>query len=90
MTVHEPGTREWHDQLKEDIIDPKREIIDPHHHLWRGNREGRWSNYMLESLWTDTSSGHNVKKTVFVECLANYRTDGPEHLKPMSRQRHQF
>ncbi|SVE38324.1 uncharacterized protein METZ01_LOCUS491178, partial [marine metagenome] len=24
-----------------------------------------------------------VKKTVFVECLSSYRTDGPEHLKPI-------
>ncbi len=83
MTYHDPGSREWLDQVKEEIIDPKREIIDPHHHLWRGSREGRWFNYMLESLWTDTGSGHNVKKTVFVECRSSYRTEGPEHLKPI-------
>ena len=62
MTDHDPGSREWLDQVKEEIIDPEREIVDPHHHLWRGGRGGRWFDYMLEGLWTDTGSGHNVKK----------------------------
>jgi len=83
MTDHDLSKREWLDQLKEEIIDPKREIIDPHHHLWQGKRDGRTSNYMLESLWADTGSGHNVIKTVFVECLSNYRVDGPKYLKPI-------
>jgi predicted TIM-barrel fold metal-dependent hydrolase len=72
-----PGTNEWLDQVTEDIINPDQRIIDPHHHLWR--REGR--DYLLENLWDDTESGHNVTKTVFVECGAEYRTDGPEHLR---------
>jgi predicted TIM-barrel fold metal-dependent hydrolase len=38
---------------------------------------------MLEDLWTDTGSGHNVRKTVFVQCRSSYRTGGPEHLKPV-------
>ena len=78
MANHSPGSREWLDQVQEDIIDPEREIVDPHHHLWRG---GRWFDYMLEDLWADTGSGHNVKKTVFVQCRSSYRTEGPEHLK---------
>ena len=80
MTDHDPGSREWLDQVKEEIIDPEREIVDPHHHLWRKNR---WFEYLLEDLWTDTGSGHNVKKTVFVECRSSYRTDEPEHLQPV-------
>ena len=79
MTDHDPGSREWLDQVQEEIIDPEREIVDPHHHLWR---ERRWFPYLLEDLWTGTGSGHNVKKTVFVQCPASYRTAGPEHLKP--------
>jgi len=26
----------WLDQVQEEIIDPHRSIIDPHHHLWHG------------------------------------------------------
>jgi len=77
---HDPGGREWLDQVQEEIIDPEREIVDPHHHLWR---EIRWYEYMLEDLWIDTGSGHNVTKTVFVQCRSSYRTAGPEHLKPV-------
>ena len=80
MSDHEPGSREWLDQVQEEIIDPEREIVDPHHHLWR---ETRWFPYVLEDLWTDTGSGHNIKKTVFVQCRASYRPEGPEHLKPV-------
>ena len=80
MTDHDPGSRTWLAQVQEKILDPEREIVDPHHHLWG---EGRWFEYLLEDLWTDTGSGHNVKKTVFVQCRSNYRTEGPEHLKPV-------
>jgi len=80
MTDHDPGSRAWLDQVKEEIIDAEREIVDPHHHLWSAIR---WFTYMLDDLWTDTGSGHNVKKTVFVQCRSSYRTEGPEHLKPV-------
>lgn len=66
---------------EEAIIDPARPIIDPHHHLWRGSRLG--GDYLLEDLHADTGSGHNIVKTVFVECGAEYRSDGPEHLRPL-------
>lgn len=74
-----PGSDEWLAQVSESIIDPERPIVDPHHHLW--NRPS--STYVLENLWADTGSGHNVTKTVFLECGASYREDGPEHLKPV-------
>ena len=64
---------------QEEIIDPEREIVDPHHHLWRHVPEV--DPYLLEDLWADTGSGHNIIKTVFIECRAEYRTDGPEHLR---------
>lgn len=66
----------WLASVQEDIIEPDRRIIDPHHHLWRTGIV-----YQVEDLWKDTESGHNVEKTVFVDCSAEYRTDGPEHLK---------
>jgi predicted TIM-barrel fold metal-dependent hydrolase len=74
-----PGSRAWLDQVVEPIIDPDREIVDPHHHLWR--REG--FDYLLDDLWQDTESGHRITKTVFVECRAEYRQSGPEHLRPV-------
>ena len=32
--ILEPKSAAWLDQVQEDIIDPERRIIDPHHHLW--------------------------------------------------------
>ncbi|MFT5046666.1 MAG: L-fuconolactonase [Porticoccaceae bacterium] len=66
----------WLASVQENIIDPERRIIDPHHHLWRTGIV-----YQVEDLWRDTESGHNIEKTVFVDCSAEYRMDGPEHLK---------
>ena len=74
-----PGSDEWLAMLAESIVDPERPIVDPHHHLW--DRPG--STYVLENLWADTGSGHNVIQTVFIECRASYREDGPAHFKPV-------
>ncbi len=70
---------EWADQHKEEIIDPDREIVDPHHHLWHQAA----TQYDLDNLWADTESGHKVTQTVFVECGSSYRESGPDHLKPV-------
>ena len=69
---------EWLNQHSEEIIDAERPIIDPHHHLWPGENK-----YLLEDLWADTSSGHNIKHTVFIECTQEFLTSGPDHLKPI-------
>ena len=58
----------WLQQVREDIVDPGREIVDPHHHLW----EIATLPYNLEQLLADTASGHNVVQTVFMECSASY------------------
>ena len=80
MWIARMGVRnDWLDQVREDPIDPDREIVDPHHHLW--NRNG--SIYELDQLWSDTGAGHNVTQTVVIECRAGYREDGPEHLRPV-------
>ena len=63
----------WLARHTEDIIDPDQPIIDPHHHLWV--RDG--NTYLLPELLADLGSGHNVKATVFEECHAMYREDGP-------------
>ena len=73
------NNNQWLNQVEEEIIDPDRPIIDPHHHLW--NQDGLV--YTLEQLHADTGSGHNIVKTVFIECGASYRPDGPDRLKPV-------
>jgi len=74
----EPGTPAWHALVVEPIIDPDREIIDPHHHLWPAS--GRFP-YDIGDLAADTGSGHNVIATMFMECHAAYHDDGPDHLR---------
>jgi predicted TIM-barrel fold metal-dependent hydrolase len=71
---------EWHNLVKEEAIDPHRPIVDPHHHLWR--RIG-FGPYLLEDLWLDTDTGHNVVKTVFMECAAEYLEDGPKERRSL-------
>ena len=72
----------WLDLHKETIIDPERPIVDPHHHLWPGE-----SHYLLEDLWLDTHGGHNVKKTVFIECSQEYLTSGDIDFAPVGETR---
>jgi len=69
----------WLDQVSEEIIEPERRIIDPHHHLWHHEERP----YLLEQLWGDTRSGHLIEQTVFIECGSEYRASGPEALRPV-------
>ena len=39
--------------------------------------------YLLDELLADTGSGHKVVATVFVECGAFYRADGPVDFRPV-------
>ena len=68
----------WLASRIEDAVDPDLPIIDPHHHLWGYPR----TRYFLDELLADTAD-HNVRQTVFVECGAMYRADGPESMKPL-------
>ena len=70
----------WLDLVQEEILDPDRRIVDPHHHLWP---PGGTLPYSLEDLWRDTGSRHRVEQTVFMECRAAYHESGPEHLRPL-------
>ncbi len=84
MAEAKPGSAEWLQQVQEDIIDPQRPIIDPHHHLWR-KRFNR--DYLLDDLWADTDSGHNIQQTVFIECRAFYDKQAPAHLQSLGETR---
>ena len=70
---------DWLGQYTEEIIDPARPIVDPHHHLW--DRGGQ--RYLIEDIAGDIASGHNVIATVYVEARSMYRTDGPEAFRPV-------
>lgn len=65
----------------EAALEPSLPIIDPHLHFWHHKSGYR---YFVEEFARDVSEcGHNIEATVFVECNAMYRADGPEHLKPV-------
>ncbi len=69
----------WLAQIDEEALEPELEICDAHHHLW----ERPESSYTLDDLLADTGSGHRIAETVFVECAAGYRQDGPEEMRPV-------
>ncbi|MCB1671357.1 MAG: amidohydrolase family protein [Gammaproteobacteria bacterium] len=79
-----PVSRQWLALVEEEILEPERPIIDPHHHLWK---QGLGFDYLLDEFRQDTGSGHNVRKTVFVECHAFYDRDAPRHLRSLGETR---
>lgn len=70
---------DWLAQHTEEVIDPARPIVDPHHHLW--DRGGQ--RYMIEEMAADIASGHNIVATVYVDCRSMYRASGPEAFRPV-------
>ncbi len=75
------GSRRQPADADTQVLDPDREIVDPHHHLVEEGHE--WGRYLLADLQADTGSGHRVVQTVYAECGRCYRSDGPEHLRPV-------
>ena len=73
----------------EEVIDPGLPIIDAHHHLWdiRPLKQGPTSLfqqkvYLCEEIMRDINDcGHNIVQTVFAQCGAFYRADGPEEMQ---------
>src|SRR5260370_16875898 len=70
---------DWLGLRKEEIIDPTRPIVDPHHHLW--DRGGQ--RYLIEDMAADIASGHNIVATVYVEARSMYRAGGTEAFRPV-------
>src|ERR1700686_3009659 len=70
---------DWLAQYTEQVIDPARPIVDPHHHLW--DRGGQ--RYLIEEITADIASGHNIVATVYVEARSMYRANGTEALRPV-------
>lgn len=73
----------------EEILEPELPIVDPHHHLW----DLRYATiepftsfeqkvYFCEEIMSDiNAAGHNIRQTVFAQCGAFYRADGPEPMR---------
>ena len=75
---------DWLALTQEETLDSELPICDPHHHFWEYRPEPpSYQRYLLEELAEDINSGHNVRSTVFIEVSANYRTDGPEEMRPV-------
>jgi predicted TIM-barrel fold metal-dependent hydrolase len=78
--VHYIANRaDWLARVKEEPLEPDLPIVDPHHHLWD---RPSWP-YMMPDLLADTSTGHNIVATVFVQCRAFHKATGPEEMKPV-------
>ena len=77
------------------IVDPHHHLWDRRNHATPPSPSGAppqhpfitaiadAQRYLLDELLTDTGSGHNVRATVFVECGAMYRADGPVEMRPV-------
>jgi predicted TIM-barrel fold metal-dependent hydrolase len=73
----------WLALTTEEALEPELAICDPHHHLWTGRTERVAHHYLLDEMLADIDSGHNIVSTVFIECGAMYKADGPEAMKPV-------
>jgi L-fuconolactonase len=72
----------------ETPLEPHQPIIDPHLHQWHvlpapGSLMSPHRYLFDEMQEMIADSGHNVTHTVFVECHAMLRADGPEELRPV-------
>jgi L-fuconolactonase len=79
-TGHFTPRNDWLARHVEAVIEPDLPIVDPHHHLVERPETGR---YLLPELLADTSSGHNIVATVYLEWLSMYRASGPAEMKPV-------
>ena len=65
----------------EAILAPDLPIIDPHHHLWDNKRHRYLLDELRQDIGNPAGSGHRIVATVFVDCMAFYRADGPATLR---------
>ena len=79
-----PTGNDWLALTTEETLEPEIAICDPHHHFWVHRPEpADYQQYLLPDLAGDVNSGHNVYSTVFIEVRCEYRTDGPDEMKPV-------
>ena len=83
----------WLRLTKEEPLDPDLPICDPHHHLWDypdslpedkvRNSARLIRHYLPAQLLEDVVNGHNIVKTVFIQCGSRYKKNGPRVLRPI-------
>lgn len=71
----------WLAQVQETALEPELPICDPHHHLWDGASQHIQPRYLLDEIVADVTGGHNIVSTVFIECGAMFKADGPENFR---------
>ena len=84
-------TDDWLALTTEDTLEPDLRICDPHHHLWDAifdpaaefRAEQVEHRYLFHEILDEISCGQNVVSTVFIECGAMYKGDGPRHMRPV-------
>ena len=87
--ANEPLEQWLSQEQAEDVLEPELPIIDPHHHLWdirsfsiQPHASFAQKVYLCEEIANDiAASGHNVVQTVFAQCAAFYRAQGPEAMR---------
>jgi len=65
----------------EEPVNPRIPICDPHHHLWDG--PGGRGKYLIDDFLKDASGGHNIAKTITIECGTKYQQTGSELFRPV-------
>lgn len=83
---HLPVREDWLAKRVEEVIEPERPIIDPHHHLWE--RPG--ARYLFHDLLADVGGDdadrgprHDIRSTVYIQCRSMHRKDGPPEMAPV-------
>jgi len=86
---NEPLNQWLEQKTPETVLEPELPIIDPHHHLWDLRKYTTSPHvqflqkvYLCEEFSNDIQEGgHNIVQTVFAQCHAFLRADGPEAMK---------
>ncbi len=75
------NNQDWVALTAEEALEPSLKICDPHHHLWLNQPARVAPQYGLEEIVADFGCGHNIVSSVFIECAAMYKADGPTPYK---------
>jgi L-fuconolactonase len=78
VAVAHSRNEDWLAKVQEEVLEPDLPICDPHHHLWDFRRGAVQERYLLDEILSDVNGGHNIVSTVFIECGAMFKADGPE------------
>ena len=88
LLENEPLEQWLAQETPEPVLEPELPIVDPHHHLWDIRKADTQPHamfqqkvYLCEEISADIEgAGHNIVQTVFAQCGAFYRADGPPEM----------